>query len=562
MLLLPSLISACLMSKRPDTSSFWSESSDTGTCTTSPWYADEDGDGYGNSLAITVACDQPEGTVSTRPDCDDTRAEVYPGADEVCGDGLVNDCRDDDGVDAQIECDHLSLSLADARLIGEEAGDYAGHPVTGAGDVNGDGWDDLLVGVSGRDPEVVYLVSGPVIVDRDLGTADAQVGLEESRMEFGNDGLSAGDVDGDGYSDMLLGVPQAETAYLFQGPVAGELSPGDADASLVSLDEDATGDSTAVLGDVDGDGVADLLVGAPDAQGPYEESTAGGCATEVDVGGDDHGHWAGAAWLFLDVVSGSVQATDADARLIGEDGDDGAGAEVAAPGDLDGDGLADLFLNGPANCEGGAGAGAAYVVLSAVRGEISLADADAKLIGAAASGFGGTISGAGDTNGDGTPDLLASSPFVDDHGGEVYLFLGPVSASRSAASADAKFLGSEGSYAGYSLSGAGDVDADGLDDIVIGAWGQDNQGNLAGATFILHGPLTGRHELMDKADLTFLGAAGDRSGSIVAGAVDLDGDGLSDVLTSVPGDDSGGEWAGAVDILLGGGAMLNTPPGI
>jgi len=138
-----------------------------------------------------------------------------------------------------------------------------------------------------------------------------------------------------------------------------------------------------------------------------------------------------------------------------------------------------------------------------------------------------------------------------------YLFLGPISGSQSVSRADGKFLGVQSSYSGDSVSSAGDIDADGFDDIVIGAWNEDTGGERAGATYVLRGPFDGSYDLAEDADLVFMGSAYDYSGSGVAGVGDEDADGLSDIMVGVLGDDTGGTTAGAACLLLGRGALLS-----
>jgi len=159
-------------------------------------------------------------------------------------------------------------------------------------------------------------------------------------------------VDGDGHPDLLVGARQhgaggpgagAGAAYLIRGPITGERSLTDADAKLVG---EADGDLTfraANAGDVDGDGLADVLVGA----------------RQNDRAGED----AGAAYLQLGPFEGTIDLAQADVTWLGEAGGDQAGRKVAGAGDVDGDGLGDLLIG--AHFEGSAAtdAGAAYLVL-------------------------------------------------------------------------------------------------------------------------------------------------------------------------------------------------------
>lgn len=549
-----------------DTSVSTDTAVDTGSCQKEKWYDDVDGDGFGDPASETEACQAPVGTIADGTDCDDTRADVYPGADETCRDGIVNDCDDTSGEAAIASCTGsgpFALSLADAKLIGEGPGDRAGSDLSGPGDLNGDGRDDLLLLALHHAPAAVYVVNGPVSGDFDLSGADARIlSASEDDADTLHAATGVGDVDGDGFGDIALYAGDADV-YLLFGAVIGEVGVGDAEARLAGEGDDSTVWRVMGLGDADGNGLADVLIGTPLSDGLDVESEVGACAREDEDW--PHGESAGGALLFLNPSLGVTPESEADAKLWGEDGGDDAGMALARPGDLDGDGYADLFLSAPYNCEGGDAAGAAYVVLSPVSGDVSLADADAKLVGRGDGANVGTrISSAGDTNDDGTPDLIVSDPDADAssadlNAGAMYLSLGPFSGSQSVYSADATFVGAAASYAGESISSAGDVDADGYDDIVIGAWGVDSPGTDAGGTFILYGPLSGSYDLMVDSDTIFVGRAASYSGLPVAGVGDVDSDGLSDVLVGAQLESEGtmAPEAGAAYLLLGGGALLN-----
>jgi hypothetical protein len=210
----------------------------------------------------------------------------------------------------------------------------------GAGDVDADGYDDLLLGAlvndeGGDDAGAAYLVLGPVTGSFDLSSADAKLVGEDYQDVAGSDVSSAGDVDNDGHADLLIGAIFANAAYLVSSPVSGTVDLSMADAKLVA--GYYTGASVAGAGDVDGDGFGDLLVGSG-----FDLNT-------------------GAVHVVLGPVTGTVDISLTDARLVGQERGDSA-SHVAGAGDVDADGRPDILVGGPGNDEGGSNAGAAYLV--------------------------------------------------------------------------------------------------------------------------------------------------------------------------------------------------------
>jgi hypothetical protein len=138
----------------------------------------------------------------------------------------------------------------------------------------------------------------------ELGEANARVGDVTAEADgFGGAVEGVGDVDGDGLSDVLTGAPWAAKAYLVLGPLSGDLNVASADAWFTGAHGDDTGLSIAGPGDVDGDGLSDLLLGAPNANGLYAESELGGCVAE-EAEEPEHGALAGAAYLFTGASRG------------------------------------------------------------------------------------------------------------------------------------------------------------------------------------------------------------------------------------------------------------------
>ena len=562
-------------------------------CTPTEWYADADSDTYGDPDSWTSACRQPSGTTTDSTDCDDTDPNIHPGATEtwydgvdancdgasdydadadgydwedyggddcldddaatnpgateICDDGIDNDC-DGDALECQLS-GTLDLSTADAKLVGESAGDQAGHSVAIIGDTDGDGNDDLLIGAINEstiasNAGAAYLVKGPVSGTVDLSSADAKM-TGESRNDYAGYRVAGrGDADGDGYDDLLLsayydddGASNGGAAYLVYAPLVGNLGLASADAKITGVGTNGNaGRALAWAGDVDGDGISDLLVGEP-----YR-----------DVSGSDDG----AAYLLLGPITGSISGASADLIMLGAASGDQAALAVAGGGDLDGDGLDDLLVGAGREDSGGTDAGAVYVILSPPTGSIYLSSADAMLIGENAGDYAAYVAGPGDVDGDGYDDALVGANQYDGPGlssGVAYLVLGPINTDLDLSSADAIIEGeSTGDHAGAELTGIGDSDGDGRADVLIGARYDDDGGTNAGAAYLFYGPFSGALSMTD-ANAKLVGeSAGDEAG-LVGGWGDVNGDGAMDLLVGGDLDDDGGTDAGAAWLFYGSG---------
>ncbi len=243
----------------------------------------------------------------------------------------------------------LDLSLADAKLVGEEADDAAAS-VSGAGDVDGDGHDDVLVGArynddGGSAAGAAYVVLGPVTGTLDLSLADAKLVGEEGGDLAGYGVSGAGDVDGDGHDDVLVG------AYGYSDDRRRRRLPGAGPCH---------GDARPLLGRCQARGRRarrlcwrQRLGGG--GRGRRRARRSVGRARSTTAKG---GPCAGAAYVVLGPVTGTLDLSRADAKLMGEASPDGAGAGVSGAGDVDGDGLDDVLVGAPHN----GGRGAAYVV--------------------------------------------------------------------------------------------------------------------------------------------------------------------------------------------------------
>lgn len=403
----------------------------------------------------------------------------------------------------------VSLDEADVRLVVSDPLDFYWirdqSPFTSVGDTDGDGYPDLLLGAMGLGEFYTggaILVLGPALGQRSLPEeGDALLTGSEENDGAGSAVAGPGDTDGDGFEDLVIGGYAHDVPGLISS--VGACASESSDSSYVQEDE------------------------------------------------EEYGLSVGVVWLVLGPVSGEGWLGEAHATLLGEDAGDGAGQQAGRVGDLDGDGLPDLLASSPTNCEGGYNSGAAYVVLSPVSGTMSLADADLKVVGAGTDDWlGGELSDSGDVNGDGSPDLLVGANGPGE-GGSGWLVLGPATGHLSVEEAAAHFGPvSDGEPGVTALGVAGDVDGDGFEDLLFGYDLYDGVGDNAGAAWLFYGPVSG-DQPMSQAALALTGEAGSGVGSALGTAGDTDADGLADILVGASYDDEGGEDAGAAFLVLG-----------
>ena len=389
-----------------------------------------------------------------------------------------------------------NLSASDASFCGEVEGDQSGFSVAGVGDVNGDGYDDILIGAHGNNDGgysagQTYLILGKASgwsMDTNLSSSDASFRGENIGDYSGKSIAGAGDVNGDGYDDILIGAPcndkggkTSGQTYLIFGKASGWSMDTDlstSDTSFIGESAfDFSGFSVAGAGDVNGDGYNDILIGA-------DNNKEGGIGT-------------GQTYLILGKAYGWFTGTDlsnSDASFCGESGSDKSGRSVAGAGDVNGDGYDDILIGAPYNDDGGKMSGQTYLIFGKASGwamDTNLSASDASFWGVSAFDYcGRSVEGVGDVNGDGYDDVIIGAPGNEQgsRGGELtYLILGKAfgwAIDTNLSASDASF-GSVDVYDILAVAGAGDVNGDGYDDIMIGLYSNDEGGDHAGQTYLI-----------------------------------------------------------------------------
>ncbi len=370
---------------------------------------DENCDGF----AGDEDCDGVDGSNTGGADCDDLNAAVYPGAIEV-----LNNDRDDD-CDGSVD-EPAHAGDASSGFWGP-AGSHAGAALA-VGDLDGDGVPDLAIGAPAYAGEQEPATGAVFVVAGGRESLESEL-LEPSSLLVGQaDGeyfgasLAIGDVDGDGTNDLIIGAPGRPDDPTFAGKVyvvSGSVLPFSGTVVALALVVEGAevgsrfGAAVAVPGDVNGDGVDDFLIGAP-------ESTCGAGAA------------CGAAYFFLGSSSAVPPAPgSADLLWTGTENGERTGAYVAGTGDIDQDGMADMAIGSP-----GANAGIGLVSFFLGRDHathwpddrvktVVVSLEDTQPIGL------GPVAECGDINQDGHVDLLLGAPGDADDTGRTYVLFGP-----------------------------------------------------------------------------------------------------------------------------------------
>jgi hypothetical protein len=519
-----------------------------------------------------------------------------------------------------------------------QAGANFGVSVAGAGDVNGDNFYDIVAGANLYDNGETN--EGNIFVwhgkSGALNTAwNFRMEENQAGSNYGISVSTAGDVNGDGYSDIIVGAnlwsssnntddcagapggprPLVENgkAFMYPGSSAGSFNPLPAakwDRQAI-VDYSHFGSSVACAGDINGDGYSDVIVGSAD----YDEITAvcaltfsnsgrayiyeggdaakglgsasarglfSGGANNVGVGysvapaGDINGDG------FSDILTSSISFTNGepnegkvwsvygtpfgldnvnlDVDWTGEQNQASSyyGVSVASAGDVNGDGFGDVIIGAHLYDNTQTNEGAAFVHLGTAAGINGVA-AWSVYGGQNTATLGYSVACAGDVNGDGYSDVVVSAYQYDNGGftdnGKVDIYFGSA-AGLSATPNWTKSGNANNQYFGYSVACAGDVNLDGYSDVMIGAQQYSNGETNEGAAFVFHGSATGPSSTADwimesnKANANF--------GFSVACAGDINGDGFNDIIVGAPNYNNTLAGEGRVSVYHGSATGLAT----
>ena len=485
-------------------------------------------------------------------------------------------------------------------IEGADGDDESGWSVSNAGDVNGDGIDDLIIGAIGADPDgdsnagesyVVFGSNSGFSASLDLGNLNGSNGFTIKGVDAGDQSgwsvSNAGDLNNDGIDDLIIGAKFADAggdsnageAYVvfgansFGSTVDLASLNGSNGFTLSGIDvDDFAGVSVSAAGDVNGDGIDDIIIGADFADG---DNTSDSGESYVVFGKDTSQSGNFSSNLDLSSLNGTNGFV-----INGATGDDHSGTSVSAAGDINGDGIGDLVIGAYGANDGMiSNIGKTFVVFGTstgfASGTFNLSTLES---GDGSTGFviigedggdvsGSSVSNAGDVNGDGIDDLIIGAEGHDSGGdsdsGASYVVFGTdqgfsatIDLGNLNGSNGFKILGIDGSdESGFSVSAAGDVNGDGVADLIIGAPNGDNGASNTGEAYVVFGRDTTEQGVSFSStfDLSTLSGGNGANGFIIEGiaqddfagfsvsaAGDVNGDGIDDLIVGARAADGGG----------------------
>ncbi|MEH2466942.1 MAG: hypothetical protein V7K23_25295 [Nostoc sp.] len=449
--------------------------------------------------------------------------------------------------------------------------DQSGWSVSNAGDINNDGFDDVIIGAPAADPNgnnfagQSYVVFGGTTVGSSgtfnlssLGTNGFVINGIAAGNGLGGSVSNAGDINDDGIDDVIIGAPYAsangknfagQSYVVYGGTNVGSsgtfnlLSLNGTNGFVINGIAGGSGSSVSNAGDINGDGIDDVIIGA---EGASANGNSGAGQSYVVFGGKNVASDGTLNLSSLDGTNGFA--------INGILADDNSGYSVSSAGDINNDGINDLIIGAyRADPNGNNVAGQSYVVYGGTNvgsdGAFNLSDLNGTN-GFAINGIddeelGISVSNAGDINDDGIDDLIIggwlASPNFTYASGQSYVVFGGMNVGSGGIFDLSSLNGTNGfaitgidsmSYLGYSVSSAGDTNHDGIDDLIIGAYGV----NLyAGQSYVVYGGKNvGSGGTFDLSSLNstngFAINGTDESGRSVSNAGDINGDGIDDLI--------------------------------
>ncbi len=494
------------------------------------------------------------------------------------------------------------------QINGNDAGDYTGFEVSNVGDFNGDGLDDFLIvaelaeSIGITNEGEVYIVYGSTSGYSnpfELSSLDGTNGVVLHAEIFATspntvsaDGV--GDINGDGFADVIVGQIKSDALALGAGKatvVFGSSSLG-ATFELSNIDGtngfdligqtlgDNAGANVNLSGDINGDGLTDILVGAYNADPGLLRTDAG----EVYV---IFGQTSGfASNTYLSSLNGTNGFT-----INGDDAGDALGgstiasSEFANPlsvGDFNGDNYDDILVSARS---ADSDDGAVYLIYGQSSGfasqfEVSALNGTTGFViapGSANDALGTAVDITGDINGDGLKDIIVSALNGDPNGstnaGETYIIFGTQSASWGSTLEVSDLNGTNGftingaeanSYSGVDVQAAGDINGDGFDDILIGAHLGDGAETDSGVAYLVYGKASGFASVLELSDINGISGfkinginTDDQAGFSISSTGDINGDGFDDIIVGASYADPDGRSNAGESYIIYGSDTLN-----
>jgi hypothetical protein len=467
------------------------------------------------------------------------------------------------------------------RARGTKYFENYGNSVCTAGDINGDGYSDIVIGApqysinSSSNEGAVYGFYGSSTGL--ASTPDWFVTGPQSGYKFGYAVYTAGDVNGDGYSDVVIGAPDSGKAFVFHGSASGLSQTQNWVAAGAA--GSGFGFSVSTAGDIDGDGFSEILVGAPGGSGQafaYSGSPSGLSANNVwsvsndgstialgftvciagDVNGDGYSDalisgYSPKAFVY----NGSPSGFNSTNSWTYAGGGGSFGWSVASAGDINGDGYSDVIIGAPDYNNGAATVGKFFIFHGSANNLPSIPSfvKTGTNSGASIYRIGRCVASAGDVNSDGYSDVavgITTGVFgVSEFGGVEIYYGSPTGISSTASWTKSSEV--SGDKFGTSVATAGDVNGDGYSDILVGAWGLNS---FSGAAYSFYGSENG---LSSNANWSAAGPSASWFGYSVSSAGDVNGDGYADVVVGAPNDSYFGSPNGSAFVYHGSSSGLS-----